>query len=366
MELQQFLRGGKTIEDLYALYSIKAVQHKKYPELYLFKYNQIESPFAERIVQESRGVILNKNDNWNIVSRAFDKFFNHGEQLAAKIDWNEAYIQEKLDGSLISMYWYDGKWNVATSGSPDASGDVFGHGFTFEELFWKTFTDLGYKPPPERHKCITFIFELMTMYNRVVVAHKEPRLVLIGMRCNVDELSTELDIHDSASVTKPLGYEKVRLFVTESSIDNIVASFSNMDPVSQEGYVVMDVDFKRIKVKHPGYVQLHRFKDGMSKKALLEIIRTGETSELLVHFPEWKEMHDEIFEKYESLKKRIAETHERTYNTLSQKAFAMMIKELPYSGILFSLRAGKIKSIAEGLKNLDIDRLYTLIYAEVG
>jgi hypothetical protein len=46
-------------------------------------------------------------------------------------------VYAKEDGSLCQLFWYDNKWNIATSGSPDASGNVGDWGFTFEELFWK-------------------------------------------------------------------------------------------------------------------------------------------------------------------------------------------------------------------------------------
>ena len=34
------------------------------------------------------------------------KFFNHGESNADIIDWKTARVYEKLDGSIITMYWY--------------------------------------------------------------------------------------------------------------------------------------------------------------------------------------------------------------------------------------------------------------------
>ena len=73
--------------------------------LILFKYNQIDSDFNEPIVNESRGIILEKN-TWKVVAYAFDKFFNFGESYAAKIDWDSAVVEQKEDGSLIKVYFY--------------------------------------------------------------------------------------------------------------------------------------------------------------------------------------------------------------------------------------------------------------------
>lgn len=66
----------------------------------LFKYNQIESDFRQKIVRESRGIILDEHNDYKVVCKAFDKFFNYGEELAAEINWDTAKIQEKLDGCL--------------------------------------------------------------------------------------------------------------------------------------------------------------------------------------------------------------------------------------------------------------------------
>lgn len=92
MLLQKFLRDGGSIQDLTDKYAIKTSRHRKYDNLVLFKYNQIESPFAEKIVCECRGVILDESNDWNIVSRPFNKFFNHGEGHAAPIDWATAQV----------------------------------------------------------------------------------------------------------------------------------------------------------------------------------------------------------------------------------------------------------------------------------
>jgi len=66
----------------------------------ILKYNQIESDFSEQIVRESRGVILDEENGYEVVCKAFDKFFNYGETLAADLDWNTVKIQEKVDGCL--------------------------------------------------------------------------------------------------------------------------------------------------------------------------------------------------------------------------------------------------------------------------
>lgn len=58
MVLQEYLRGDGTLAALAELYAVKAVRHKTYPNLILFKYNQIASDMSLPIVQECRGAII--------------------------------------------------------------------------------------------------------------------------------------------------------------------------------------------------------------------------------------------------------------------------------------------------------------------
>lgn len=51
------------------------------------------------IVQECRGLILDEDDNWAVVSYPFDKFFNFNESKAAHLDWASGVdVFEKVDG----------------------------------------------------------------------------------------------------------------------------------------------------------------------------------------------------------------------------------------------------------------------------
>src|ERR1019366_8453836 len=111
-----------SIADLEAAYGIKSNRHRAFPHLVMLKYSQINSPMNEPIVQQCRGIILDESNDWAVVSYPFDKFFNYGEPNAAKIDWANTRVLEKLDGSLMTLYWYADQWRVASSGTPDAGG----------------------------------------------------------------------------------------------------------------------------------------------------------------------------------------------------------------------------------------------------
>lgn len=71
LQVRSFLLAGGTLADLEARYAIKSRPHQRYPNLISLKYNQIESPFAEPIVQECRGLVLDSARDWACVARGF-------------------------------------------------------------------------------------------------------------------------------------------------------------------------------------------------------------------------------------------------------------------------------------------------------
>lgn len=351
MKTIEFLKSGGTIEQLHEQYKIKARAHSEHPNLMLFKYDQIESPMAADIVQECRGVIIDM-DTLKVVSRPFDKFFNHGEVLASRIDWKTAAVQEKLDGSLMTMYWYNEQWQVATSGTPDACAPVGAHDMTFKDLFWKVFKDHNYELPVDTNKC--YVFELMTPYNRVVVRHDFNQLKLIGAR---DLLTMqEIDIQKES-----FGFQPVGTFNNLSDFAGLDATFSNIDPVRQEGYVVVDAGFNRVKVKHPGYVLLHRAKDGLSTRRIVDIIKTGESTEVLAHFPEWQAEFDRVLEKYNEFVDYLYESWGAVSHLETQKEFALAIENVKMKSALFARRAKKVNTFKEFLASQRTDTIIEAI-----
>ena len=87
-------------------------------DLVCFKYD-IQADFSDPLVCEARGIIIDITEQ-RVVCWPFDKFFNVQEQYAADIDWQSARVLEKIDGSMIKLFWYKGAWHFATSSTCDA------------------------------------------------------------------------------------------------------------------------------------------------------------------------------------------------------------------------------------------------------
>jgi hypothetical protein len=94
-----------------------------------------------------------------------------------------------------------------------------------------------------------------------------------------------------------------------------------------------------------------------SLKRAMEICRAGETSEILIYFPEFKPQIDQAGSCWETLAKTHEEAYERLKGIPEQKAFALEATKLKVPGALFSLRSGKVTSIRQFLQEMRIENL---------
>lgn len=350
MYLQDYLRKGSIDLLKQKPYFLKIKYHQIYPNLVMFKYTQIGSDFKLPIVQEARGVILDSANNWEVVSFPYKKFFNYGESCASKINWPSAKVYQKLDGSLMVLYYYDGKWQVSSSGVPDASGAIGSN--TFKELFWTTWnTYEQYKLPDDITK--SFMFELMTPENQIIVKQQQYSLELHGVRC----LKT-LKEYDPEPIAKCYQWKCVRSLTFEK-LDDVLSASKKLDPYCEEGYVVCDKFFNRIKIKNPDYVLLSHTKEHViTDLSILKVIQQNEGAEFCATFPEHRETYDRLYHKYGNLNKVITDKwNENLQFAGNAKEFANQIKDLWYKSCLFGLRCGKVKDTTTWLSNSEASEL---------
>ena len=344
----KFLKEN-SLESLQEKFAIRATRHQEFPNLISLKYSQIDSPRAHPIVVECRGIVVDEDDDWNVVSFPYKRFFNHGEDSAAKIDWNTARVYEKLDGSLMTLYYYDHAWRIASSGTPDASGQVMGFDKTFAELFWETWRLQGYEFPDDKNAC--YMFELMTPLNKVVVNHKESMLVLHGVRC-----LTSLKEQDPFFVARYNEWECAHTHYL-SSWEDVVEAANAIKPAEGEGFVVCDSNYNRVKVKSIAYVALSHLRDNFTARRFLDIIRINESNEFLAHFPEFKDLYYDIHSRYSYLVGTIEGFYSAVKDIDDHKKFASTVKDQKFAGALFSLYNGKHNSVKEFLAQMNIRHL---------
>lgn len=351
-ELLDFLRNNENpLKILEEKYCIKVKRHSEFNNILLLKYNQLDSPMSEKLVQQCRGIIVDESDNWNVVCRTFDRFFNHSESYAAKIDYNSARIYEKLDGSLIQLFHYKNEWRAATSGVPCASGEVMGHpNITFADLFWKVWKDVGYQLPKDPNIC--YSFELLTPFNIIVTQHKESSIILTGARRLSDfrELNPVVEAHRNK-------WECVKIFDFKDK-DEIINFLRDMNGFEQEGFVACDPkNYNRVKMKCEDYVKKHRLVSSVSIRNILDVIRTNEGDEFISYCPQFKDLYYDIRVKYEYLVGKAEGFYSAIKDIDDRKKFAMVAKDQIFSGILFGLKYNKISNVREALADMNIKHL---------
>lgn len=363
--LTQALCSGTTLQDLEDRLAIKATRHKKYPNLVLFKYSMVDSPFSDPLVKEARGITLDQDNGWQPVCWGLNKFFNYGEGLAATIDWETAWVQEKMDGSLCQLYFYDNQWQVATSGSPDASGNVNGdNALSFKDLFWRVFEEEGYPLPSQEHQDLTLVFELTTPFNRVVVPHQNNHLHFLAARNRTTSQEHPVWAQQTRDELLLPKYSTLSSYPLRN-YEEILATLRTMNPLEQEGYVVVDAHFNRVKIKSPAYVALHHMKDGFSRKRILEVIRSGESSELetgfISAFPEYKADFDSVKAVYKELVQELERDFVRIKHIQVQKDFAFEALKSRCPAALFQLRKGSTNSAGDFLSKIGLDKLMQIV-----
>jgi hypothetical protein len=346
-----------SIADLSAAKKIDVKVHKDYPNLIMLKYRQIEADFHDPIVRLCRGIILDSRDDWRVVNYTYSKFGNYGEGYADKIDLSSTRFYEKVDGSLIQMYWFNNQWNVATSGTPDAGGNVGDFGFTFKELFWKVWNELGCRLPDNTDCC--YAFELCTKFNKVVIHHEKDCIILHGGR----NLKTFKELNPIIEANN-YKWECVKTFPFDS-FEAMLEAAKSINGLEQEGFVACDDKYNRIKLKAASYVHLAHLKDscGASKRQMLEIIRNNESEEFLAYFPEFKDIFFDIKVKFEHLVGQIEGFYEAIKDIDDRKSFALKATTQKFSGLLFAMkfgnRDGQLSSFHRGLSQVHIKLLET-------
>jgi len=324
----------------------------------LFMYSQIDSDFSNSLVKECRGIIL-KDETFKVVCFPFTKFFNIQESHAVKVNWNTARVQEKLDGSIIKL-WFDNQWNISTNGTIDAS--EAGLGSIIDERY-KTYYDLFIEAVNKNNldinqlnKDCTYIFELVSPFNRVVIPYTDIEIYHTGTKNNITYEELNVDI----GIKKPKEY-------SFNSLEDVV-SIAETLPYNEEGYVIVDDDWNRVKIKSPAYVAIHHLKNNgiVSKSRIVTLIRKGEQEEFLSYFPEYKEYFDDINKKISIFIEDMnwcIECAKQDKKLDNRKRFAEFAKTTKCPPLMFNWLDGKILNAKDWLFDRPEDKVVEWIGA---
>lgn len=337
LEVQKYLAGGKTLDDLTAELGIKVQRHETLP-IAILNYDQIESPKTHGVARNCRGLVL-RTDTHEVVGKSFDRFFNWGEVAdeMPMFDFSDFIVQSKEDGSLVLLYNFQGQWMANTRGS-FGKFKMDHQDFTWEEAFCKalniqSLNDLNLDP------AITYVCEFCSPYNKIVRRYEKPVMYLLTAFKGTQELHhKEVDLLVREPLLRPNKYE----FKSIEEITDFIKVQETTDPTF-EGVVICDKDGRRWKCKSSTYLALHRLgscKESLfAPKNLLPFILAGEGDELLTYFGEVKEHYEKLEKQINDYFTEMEKVWLECKDIQSQKDFALAIQgKTPFTSLLFRIR----------------------------
>lgn len=327
-------------EDLFKCISFRNKKH-----MWLYNYN--DNVLVDRnhpVLVKCRGLVV--DNEGNILNFPFERFFNEFEEEKAKIDWCSAEIHEKVDGSLICVFWDGTDWEITTRGSFYPA--EIKKGVDFSKLFKKHFSSFD-----KLNKKYCYMFEIVSKDNRIVTWYEHEAVYLLGARDlhTLNEISQkELDnIAEKLSVNRPLKY-------SAENIEQCKKLFENFKD-DQEGLVVTDANFNRVKVKQESYLQLSKI-IMLKEQDLFECVLGLKQIdvEYLKKLPEVTAEIEKIREEWTKIQAEIKKVFEKIKNKSTRKEFALEALKYPFKSILFAMLdnqdLNKLKLKWEDLKKI--------------
>jgi len=324
LKIQEYLLNNRSLSDLYQQYDI---QYNICEPLGVVVFNyRMLSPLEVPLVRECRGLVL-ENNTWNVVGKSIDAFFEPDSNLCKEtlnnFDWNSAKAMEKYDGALILMYYYKNEWRTATRFSADGTIPVWSlnmanddknltwHNLTVKAIehqgiSWKEFTS-------NLDKNIFYTFELIAPENRVFVIYEKPSLILVAA---IDKTSLqEIDIYEMNYPYKKANYTEV------TSLDEVYELMKEKDVFYEfEGYVVIDKNFNRLKMKNKSFnemlqnTKLTNGKDILKEISNWELFSTSTSSALSVGGLTVNNPVKNMWQRVNNLSNYIANTYQYVKN----------------------------------------------------
>ena len=348
-----------------------------------FNYGQLEAKDNDVLAQQCRGLVLAAKDGHSFINEAkninnklvYDdvimgetvvlaapmfRFFNYGQAAAPYINWSDPKlsIYPKLDGTLIIVYKdiFTNSWCCATRSVPEADIPLDNGMFTFRTLFEKALNNIGTSFEELTTEYLvdkyTYCFELTGPYNTVVVPYSETSTTLLAVR----DLKTmqELDLEEDGHVLfLEAKVPRVRTRM-HASMEALVEWVSTLSPSEQEGVVVKDGNFNRVKVKSAAYVACHKLNDRLnsSQRNLMELILSEKDDDVAQLLPV------EIFNNLKLMKSGLLNAihrHDEMFSTLkstvdyffgAKKDFAILLNKQKniWSAPLFQMYDGKVSN----------------------
>lgn len=293
-------------------YSLNAVYSPNKDTVSL-TYNQIDSPRFS-ISDNARGIVLDVN-TFEIIARTPKRFYNYGEGTTdvKKFDTRNFKVFEKVDGSLVKVFWYphEKRWIAASKATASENHNVINPltGETFNDVVLKAFNYLDCKDVNEFARKYrleqgnTYMFELTSPHNRIVVDYgeKEQLHYLLTINNETGEHDVNLKVFEGLKKASEIPF---------TDFENLVKQ-ANMLNENGEGWVIYYNNVPTMKIKGKTYVLLHKMaSNSFSPKDIIHVSLENELHELAATFPYYKDM----LLRFQDNTRLFKETLQQVYN----------------------------------------------------
>ena len=304
---------------------------QKHPEHDLLIWNYTPTVQYEQkwdyITKQCRGLVT--DNNGVIVSWCLKKFHNMEEHSFDMIPNESFEVFDKLDGSYISLFTYKDEIIINSRGS--FNSDV-------SKLAENVFKE-KYKNKVTINSKITYIFELISPDNRIVLLYPENDLVLLTA---FDKEGVELDIYNDVFD----GFNRVKKHDGIKDFKTLKNKISN----DEEGYVIRFKSGFRMKIKGDEYIRLHSIITNFSNRKIWEYLKENKSlDDLLNNVPD--EFYNWVKTQSENLKQMFQITKQQIYvlyynsinENMNRKEVAEIIntKDKKIRGMLFNIHDEK-------------------------
>lgn len=277
------------------------ITKQSHPTLPLTIWNYTEKVQYENLWDEitlrCRGLITD-NSTGKVIVEPFKKFFNYEELVADRIPdaripskGDYVYVQEKMDGSLGILFYYEDEWIMATRGSFTSDQAIKGLEIVKNNYFLDAFL-----------REYAYLVEIIYPENRIVVDYRKEKVTFLSVVLNRNfegwNISGDSELHwtTANSIFKCIGIKKKDIVKTEQHFnfsDELYQLLKSKNEKNKEGYVLryQPGNF-RMKIKFEDYVRLHKIMTNLSTTAVWEVLLNGQNMDSIL-----KDVPDEFYQK---------------------------------------------------------------------
>jgi hypothetical protein len=153
------------------------ISTKYHPKLPLAIHNYTYDAFMRNNVDDlavAARTLITESNSGRVISRSFPKFFNYHEKQAYKPTGDEHafVIEEKVDGSIISLFYYHNEWMMASKSAFETPHTISARRI-LDKLYPNVLATLDISQ--------TYIFELVDPRMPIRVVYQKEDLILLAI-----------------------------------------------------------------------------------------------------------------------------------------------------------------------------------------